>query len=212
MRIYHWLAGFAAGLMLTAAAGAEPVCEVLAVRGEATVATKALAVGDKLERGAELRTGAEGRVRLRFNDGSTVVVSDRSVLRIERFQIEPGGRNRDASLLLEIGLIGQKVTPSTGGAWEVRTPTAVTAVRGTEFIVEVGTDLATEVNVQSGKVEVEAVQSAAGGGTRSLRPRSRVLLEAPSASTKCKPTTGCSAVAVWTPERSQRMQDRLAGF
>lgn len=199
------------GLLAIAAgvAGAEPVCEVLAVKGEAMSAARALAVGDRLDAGAEVKTGAGGRVRLRFTDGSTVVVSDNTQLKIARFE-QAAGKPRDASLLLETGLIGQKVAPSAGGAWEVRTPTAVTAVRGTEFIVEVGTDLATAVNVQSGKVAVEAVQSAGGGGTRSLRPRSIVVLEDPLAGTQCNPAAGCSKSVTWSAERVKRAQDRLA--
>ncbi|MCU7371795.1 FecR family protein [Paucibacter sp. O1-1] len=195
-------------MSLAAPVAAAPACEVLAVRGEARSADRALAVGDRLEPGAELRTGTDGRVRLRFGDGSTLVVGDRTVLKIERFEPAP----RRAGLLLESGLIGQKVEPAVGGAWEVRTPTAVTAVRGTEFIVEVGGDLATEVQVRSGKVEVEALQSAAGGGTRSLRPRSRVTLEQPLASTLCNPRSGCSPSAPWSAERAQRSQDRLGEF
>lgn len=199
-------------LAAAVAARAEPVCEVLAVKGEAQTlsagAVRALAVGDKLEPGAELKTGAGGRVRLRFLDGSTVVVADSTVLKIARFEQGPT-KPRDASLQLETGLIGQKVAPVSGGAWEVRTPTAVTAVRGTEFIVEVGGDLATAVNVQSGKVAVEALQSAAGGTTRSLRPRSIVVLEDAQSGTQCNPSSGCSKSAIWSGERIKRAQDRL---
>lgn len=196
-------------LCLPTAVLAEPVCEVLAVRGEASAGTRALAVGDRLERGTELRTGANGRVRLRFIDGSTLVVSDSTVLKLERFELAADKR-REVTLMLETGLIGQKVAPSPGGSWEVRTPTAVTAVRGTEFIVEVGRDLGTAVNVQSGKVTVEAVQSA-GGATRSLRPRSVVNLEDAQAGTQCNPSTGCSKSVTWSAERVKRAQDRLAG-
>lgn len=198
-------------MMLWSAAWAEPVCEVLAVRGEAYVGGRALAVGDKLESGAELRTGAQGRVRLRFVDGSTLVLSDATLLKIEQFEQAPG-RPRTVGLLLEMGLIGQKVAPAPGGSWQVRTPTAVTAVRGTEFIIEVDEDQATAVNVQSGQVSVEAVVAPTGSATRALRPpRSRVMLESVQAGTRCSAVGGCSASSTWTPERVQRSQDRLSG-
>lgn len=197
-----------AGLVMAAtgtAWAADPVCEVLAVLGETHLGDggRALAVGDKLEPGAEVRTGASGRLRLRFTDASTVVVSDNSVLTIEVYD-PPSGPGRKARFLLQLGLIGQKVTP--GGSWEVRTPTAVTAVRGTEFSVEVGSDLDTSVNVTTGQVSVEAVQ-----GTRSLRPRSVVQLDAQQEGTQCSPSSGCTAVMTWKPDRLKRVADLLSG-
>jgi hypothetical protein len=136
-----------------------PVAEVMAVIGDASTGRVAqprkLLKGDQLEVGAELRTGPKGRVRLRFIDGSTVVLSDNTQFRIERFEAGKG-EPRDAALALELGLMGQTVTKSDKGQWSVRTPTAVTAVRGTEFVVEVGDDRGTDVQVQTGRVDVSA--------------------------------------------------------
>ncbi|MBV8605747.1 MAG: FecR domain-containing protein [Pelomonas sp.] len=205
MRPSPWILALA---FAAAPAFATPVCSVVAVKGEASVAAQPLQPDQGLEVGAEIHTGA-GRVRLRCVDGSMLVVADHSVLRIARFDVGPD-KPRDASLQLEVGLIGQQVAKQPGGSWEVRTPTAVTAVRGTEFMVEVGADLATAVNVQSGQVQVEALQSAAGGGTRSLRPRSIVELAHGDDGTSCTSTQGCSAVKTWTPERVKAAQDRLA--
>jgi len=209
MKYASWILSFAlpAAAMSAPSALAEPVCEVIAVKGEASAAAQPLTLGQKLDVGTEVHTGI-GRVRLRFVDGSTLVVADHSVLRVARFDVA-AGKPRDASLELDVGLIGQQVAKQPGGSWEVRTPTAVTAVRGTEFMVEVGDDLATAVNVQSGEVKVEAVQSSAGG-TRSLHPRSIVTLEHADDGTSCSPTRGCSAASTWTPDRVKAAQDRLA--
>lgn len=184
-------------------------CEVSAVRGVATVADRPVAVGTRLPVGAELRTGPDGRVRLRCVDGSSLVVGDSTTLKIERYEMA-GTYRSSVSLLLETGMLGQKVAPAPGSSWEVRTPTAVTAVRGTEFIIEVDEDQATAVNVQSGKVEVEAMQSAAGGGMRALNPRSRVMLDEPSSGTRCYSAGGCRKAEAWSPERIKRAQDRLS--
>ncbi|WP_083748780.1 FecR domain-containing protein [Pelomonas sp. KK5] len=185
---------------------AAPVAEVTAVRGAASTGSKALALGDKLDRGAEVKTGADGRVRLKFIDGSTLVVSDNSEMRIEAFEMKADQKQRDsASIVLQAGLIGQKVAPSTNGSWEVRTPTAVTAVRGTEFIVEVDDNMATAVNVSSGKVEVDPVP------TRSLHQRGgRVSLGTPAAGTMCNLASGCSESSAWSPDRVKRTQERLS--
>jgi len=206
MRHVSWILAIALAAV-AAPAVAAPVCEVVAVKGEANVAGQQLVLGQTLDVGAEIHTGV-GRVRLRFTDGSMLVVADHSVLRVARFDAA-ADKPRSASLELDVGLIGQQVAKQPGGTWEVRTPTAVTAVRGTEFMVEVGEDLATAVNVQSGEVKVEAVESAAGG-TRSLHPRSIVTLAHTDDGTSCSPTQGCSTVKTWTPDRVKAAQDRLA--
>lgn len=212
--------------LLGGAALAEPVCEVAALTGEVQVqdaaGTRSLRAGERLEPGAELRTGAQARVRLRFVDGSTLVLADQSQLRIERF-VQGPGQPREAALLLQLGLIGQQVRPAAGGSWRVRTPTAVTAVRGTEFSVEVGGDLATAVHVSSGTVAVEPLptelddaasapyssKAPALGKPRKARP---VLLQAARNGTRCDAQGQCSEAAAWSVERVQQIQQRLGDF
>ncbi|MFN3861015.1 MAG: FecR domain-containing protein [Roseateles sp.] len=190
--------------MLASAAWAQPACEVLAVRGEVTQADgRPLVAGDKLDAGATLRTGATGRVRLKFSDGSIVVLADNSQLRIVAYTA-PAGQPRAAELLLELGLVGQRVTPSAGGSWRVRTPTAVTAVRGTEFSVEVGEDRATAVHVKTGEVDVEP----AGAQTRGIKPRQPVRLAQALNGTRCD-ATQCSSATAWSAERVARVEQRL---
>lgn len=193
--------------LLSSAAFAQQACEVLAVSGEAQRADgTALAVGDKLDVGTTLRTGATGRVRLRFSDGSVVVLADKSQLRIEAFSAAPG-QSRSAEFLLEVGLIGQRVSPSAGGSWRVRTPTAVTAVRGTEFSVEVGDDRATAVHVKTGEVDVEP----AGPQTRGIKPRYPVRLEKKLNGTHCD-ASQCVAAVAWTADKVQRLEQRLGSL
>lgn len=191
----------------SSAAFAQQACEVVAVSGEAQrVDGKALAVGDKLEVGTTLRTGSTGRVRLKFTDGSVLVLADRSQLRIEAFSA-PAGQSRAAEFLLETGLIGQRVTPSAGGSWKVRTPTAVTAVRGTEFSVEVGDDHKTAVHVKAGEVDVEP----AGPQTRGIKPRYPVRLEKKLNGTQCD-AAQCVAAMAWTADRVARVEQRLGSL
>lgn len=193
--------------LLSSAAWAQQACEVVAVSGEAQrVDGKALAVGDKLDVGTTLRTGIAGRVRLKFNDGSVLVLADKSQLRIEAFNA-PAGQPRAAEFLLETGLIGQRVTPSAGGNWKVRTPTAVTAVRGTEFSVEVGSDNATAVLVKTGEVDVEP----AGPQTRGIKPRYPVRLEKKLNGTHCDGSQ-CAAAMAWTADKVKRVEQRLGAL
>jgi len=193
--------------LLSSAAFAQQACEVMAVSGEAQrVDGGALAVGDKLAVGTALRTGTAGRVRLKFIDGSVLVLADRSQLRIEAFSAG-GTQPRHAELLLELGLIGQRVNPSAGGSWKVRTPTAVTAVRGTEFSVEVGDDRATAVLVKTGAVDVEPV----GPQTRGIKPRYPVRLAKTNSGTRCD-ARDCTDVATWTADKVQRVEQRLGSL
>jgi hypothetical protein len=199
-------------LMLALASSALPAwaqtaCEVLAVSGEAQRGEgQALAVGDKLDVGTRLRTGATGRVRLKFIDGSVLVLADRSQLRIEAFSAGDA-KPRVAEFLLELGLIGQKVSPIAGGSWKVRTPTAVTAVRGTEFIVEVGDDRATAVHVKTGEVDVEPV----GAQTRGIKPRYPVRLAQALNGTRCD-ASECTAAVAWSAERLKGVDQRLGSL
>lgn len=193
--------------LLSSAALAQQACEVVAVSGEAQrIDGQALAVGDKLDVGTTLRTGTAGRVRLKFSDGSVLVLADKSQLRIEAFSAG-GAKPREAELLLELGLIGQRVNPSAGGSWKVRTPTAVTAVRGTEFSVEVGDDRATAVNVKTGEVDVEP----AGAQTRGIKPRYPVRLAKTLNGTRCD-ANECTAPVAWSAQRLQRLDQRLGSL
>ena len=194
-----------ASLVLAAApCWADSVCEVAALAGEAKSGTKVLAVGDKLDAGAEIRTSPKGRLRLKCVDGSSVVLGDNSELKIAEFRPAAGGQPRAATLLLTLGVMGQKVAP--GGSWEVRTPSAVTAVRGTEFFVEVSAEQGTAVHVKEGEVGVEGVSR-----TRGIAPRPVIRLDRKSNGTQCTPAGGCAAAASWAPERVRDVQDKLAG-
>lgn len=191
-------------------------CEVAALVGAAWLvdgsAQHPLKPGDKVGEGAQLRTGEAGRLRLRCPDGSSLVIGDRSQLTLSQLRM-PAGQPREVSLLLQLGLLGQKVAPAGGsgavspGRWEVRTPSAVTAVRGTEFMVEVGADAQTAVHVQSGQVAVLPGERAAGG-TRGLR---LPIVVDQAGGTQCDVTQGCEAAKAWREDRVRGMLDRLAG-
>ena len=194
--------------VLVVSAQAAPVCDVAALSGEAHVGAKALKVGDKLEPGTEVSTGAKGRMRLKCVDGSSVVLGDATTLKIAEFKPPAEGQPRAATLVLTLGVIGQKVAPGgPGSSWEVRTPSAVTAVRGTEFLVEVSGEQATSVLVQTGEVAVESTAK-----TRGIGPRKPIKLNPDAAGTQCSVSSGCAGAASWTPERIREVQDKLAGI
>ena len=120
--------------------------------------------GEQLPAGTILETGS-GRLLLRLSDGSEVLVRPHSKLQLQQPSLA------DPSYLqFLLGRIRALVNKHTGGAvpFELGTPSAVIAVRGTQFEVEVNRRGVTEVDVIDGLVEVSARNP--GGGSVLLEP------------------------------------------
>jgi len=114
--------------------------------------------GEQLPPGTVLDTGS-GRLLLRLSDGSEVMVRAHT-----RLQVQQPSLTDPSYFQLLLGRIRALVNKRTGGAvpFELGTPSAVIAVRGTQFEVEVNSRNITEVDVVDGLVEVYG-RNAAGG-------------------------------------------------
>jgi hypothetical protein len=114
--------------------------------------------GEQLPPGTILDTGG-GRLLLRLSDGSEVLVRAHTRLQI----LQPSLTDPSYFQLL-LGRIRALINKRTGGSvpFELGTPSAVIAVRGTQFEVEVNSRNFTEVDVEDGLVEVFG-RNAAGG-------------------------------------------------
>ena len=114
--------------------------------------------GEQLPPGTILDTGS-GKLLLRLNDGSDVIVRSHT-----RLQLQQPTLADPSYFQLLLGRIRALINKRTGGAapFELGTPSAVIAVRGTEFDVEVNLRNVTEVDVVDGIVEVYG-QNAVGG-------------------------------------------------
>lgn len=106
--------------------------------------------GEVLPAGATLETGS-GRLLLQLADGSQVLVRSHTHLIVQ----QPTPTDRGYFQLL-LGHIRALINKRTGGAppFELGTPSAVIAVRGTQFDVEVNRKQETKVHVFEGVVEV----------------------------------------------------------
>jgi len=168
--IWAALAMAAWALPCQAAEPAATACEVRSLKGSAQwqlgARQGAVQNGLPVPVGMELRTAKGARLKLHCVDDSVLVMAEQSRLLVEHFEAA-AGQPRMASFLLKLGLLGQKVAPVAGGHWQVRTPSAVTAVRGTEFLVEVDGRQATQVHVLSGEVAVESREPPDGGAAAS---------------------------------------------
>jgi hypothetical protein len=96
----------------------------------------------------------EGRLLLKLSDGSDVLVRPHTKLLLK--QPEVSGWKY---FQLMIGRVRTQIQKRTGGApaFQMGTPSAVISVRGTKFDVEVDRRGFTEVDVDEGVVELEAV-------------------------------------------------------
>src|SRR6266481_2801947 len=114
--------------------------------------------GEQLPPGTILDTG-NGRLLLRLSDGSEVMLRAHTRLRVQ----EPSLTDPSYFQLL-LGRIRALINKRTGGTvpFELGTPSAVIAVRGTQFDVEVNSHNVTEVDVVDGLVEVYG-RNATGG-------------------------------------------------
>ena len=147
---------------------------LVAAQGEATLfsvnGTRSAQSGDELLPGYRLRTGPKASALLEFEDGSRVMLRQTSELRLTRAEqrLLDGGKLVEIELLR--GGLENIIKPSRGPAtrFEIRSPSAVAAVRGTTFRVN-ATDDATWTEVLEGGVEVSnmagAAQAGAGFGT-----------------------------------------------
>ena len=134
---------------------------VLEVRGDASVqraadgTTAAIARGDRLAAGDTLHTGSAGRVVLEFADGSRMLVRGDSDITFDRLSAYGETGMVDTRVRMIGGRVENEVTPAAGPAsrFEIETPAAVAAVRGTRF--RVGADAeTTRSEVIEGRVRV----------------------------------------------------------
>ena len=166
--------------------------EVVALKGDVRSGGLPLAPGAQVAAGQDVTSGSASYVTLKLADGSTLVLLPASTARIERASAAPGGGATDTRVRLEQGRAEAAVQPRRAGGtrFEIRTPIAASAVRGTKFRVAAGDagDRSTsevlegEVAVRDNAGRAEVVVRG-GFGTRVLAKEAplapRALLPAP---------------------------------
>ncbi|WP_368564574.1 FecR domain-containing protein [Pseudoxanthomonas sp. UTMC 1351] len=142
----------------------QPVkAKVMLVRGDATVAlgktSRKITQGMQLGAGALLKTAADASLCLQFADGSRLVLQGDSELRLDRLSRFGRSGMVDTRLRLQRGRITNDVEPivGPGAGFIVETPSASSAVRGTQFRVEAAS-ARTLTEVLEGGVAVSAKQ------------------------------------------------------
>jgi hypothetical protein len=128
-----------------AVAAAEDAGQIKTSKGTAQIerAGKKLPanVGQVVQQGDVVTTGADGAVGITFRDNSLVSIGPDSVLAIDRFVFDSTTHqgNFDASLKQgTLAVVSGKLAKQSPEAMKVKTPAAILGVRGTEFLVRTG--------------------------------------------------------------------------
>ena len=109
---------------------------------------KEISGNTKLADGNEVKTGEDSKAMVLFSDGSRVFLDKNTVFAIDKTD------KKKAGFSLKLGRLKAAVAGYFTSRFEVRTPSAVCAVRGTEFDIDVAPNGGTEMNVAEGLVEV----------------------------------------------------------
>jgi len=116
-----------------------------------------------LNGGDEIRTGADGSVTVELGDGTRLLVQADSRLVMETLSAYGDDRFVDARLRLQRGRVDSSVTSGRGAKtrYEIHTPAAVSAVRGTRYRLDMDARGATaRAEVLEGAVEVRGARKA----------------------------------------------------
>lgn len=186
----RWLILLAAAASFTLVVGAEAqpagTALVLLARAPADVTARGQTAATPLTRGARLnegdrvRTGQGGAAELELGDGSIVRLGELSDLEIDRLDTDAAGQPTTSRFNLAAGRarawVAKQLVAKVAagpGRFSVQTPTAVAAVRQTDFAVVHETNPGTKVYAFAGAVDVR------GARLSVLLTRNRVTEVAP---------------------------------
>ncbi|MBL4775418.1 MAG: FecR domain-containing protein, partial [Mariprofundus sp.] len=124
-------------------------------------------VGDSLAVGDIVRTGKRSRAQLKFADGSVLNIGSLSKIQVGEFSFSADSKVRKTSISDLRGKVRALVTKSThkDSFFQVKTPGAVAAVRGTDYGVDVISPRETVVVTYSGAVAVGTLDGFKKGKT-----------------------------------------------
>ena len=139
--------------LLVADAGAQPsvaaregaltaVATVVGASGDSSLLRTASLVspvrpGTSLTSGDRVQTRADGRVELRFTDGSVVALQPNTEFRIDDYRLETGAQRNFMTLLRgALRVVSGAIGKFQRDDYRLTTPSAVIGIRGTEYEVD----------------------------------------------------------------------------
>lgn len=169
-RSLHWITTLLLGMLFSFAsisfAAPQPeVGSVVALKGKAVIERSGKKVDAKIKAKLQLadtvQTGAGSRLKMLFVDDSVLTLSNNSRMAIKEFVHSKGDRGKSIFNLLD----GKMRAVVGKTRFEVQTPTAVAAARGTVIYFETGIldgKHFTKIICLEGTVDVQGVGAAAG--------------------------------------------------
>lgn len=144
--------------------------------------------GDRLPEGARVRVAPGGFAGLGLSDGSTLHLQGDTQLKLLRLREAGELGVRDQRIGVERGRVDSTVKPlPPGSRFDVRTPRAVTGVRGTQFGVALGADgLTVSTDVIEGHVALMSTEGSAAQPL-ALKAGTGAVLSATSSSARAVP-------------------------
>ena len=156
-----WLGLLTGGMAATAAAKDAVVGTFTIIRGSVDALHAAVSRPEPVVKGQSaflhdvIRTKRRSRARLGFTDGSVLNMGSNQKIHVQEYAYNKKKETRHVIVETLRGSIRATVSKVTGDSvFQVKTPTAIISVRGTDFIVQVGPDGMTTVTVISGIVNV----------------------------------------------------------
>ncbi len=167
-----FLLAIAVSCVITAQAHAatkiEGIAIVMSVSGDVqmqkkgTTSWQPVTKSTNLKSGDHIKTGSASSCLIRWSGGNSVKLAAFTTMKIDKLEKNPAAGSENSSINMWNGKVYAKVNKMNGSqsSFEVRTPTAIAGVRGTQLSVAVGSDGTTDVGCFDGSVQVNGV----GGG------------------------------------------------
>ena len=137
---YRMLVGSVLRVPLTLVKQVPAAAEVLIISGQSGIlnsdnSLQAVTVGQQLGSGTTLATRDNSKLSIKFADGSILKMESNSELKLDALSLYSGGGMVDTKLRLQQGRLEAQANPKhvQGNTMQITTPTAVAAVRGTQF-------------------------------------------------------------------------------
>jgi hypothetical protein len=131
--------------LCAAATAADEIGQIKVAKGQVTVdrAGQSLPaqVGMRLEAADVLKTGTDGSVGITMRDNSLLSAGPNSILSLARFEFDPTTQQGRFDAELQRGtlaVISGRIAKQSPQSMNVRTPSALLGVRGTDFVVAAG--------------------------------------------------------------------------
>lgn len=131
-------------LLLIANIYAADIAIVKEINGDARAKTQQsthkLVLGERLSEQMIIITKANSSLKIIFNDNSTLVLGENSLLNLKTFVFKPMSQEYEFKLFLQKGSLSfesGKIGELSPESFELKIPEGVVAIRGTKFLVMV---------------------------------------------------------------------------